>query len=73
MYCNLSFSKPLKVARLYLWESGVPETNKIVWINDHFLVMADDKKDSPRTWYAIDKVRLMEGVEPYERIYEMAL
>lgn len=54
---------PFKCAAVYLKDSKEPLQNKIVYIMDNFLIVAADEEDTAPTWYNMDRVDRLEGVE----------
>ena len=60
---KLNIDKPLKVQALYLKGNSKPLRNRIVFIASNFLIVAQDEEDTAPTWYNVDKVDKLEGVE----------
>lgn len=60
---KLNIDKPLKVQALYLKGNNKPLRNRIVFIAGNFLIVAQDEEDTAPTWYNVDKVDKLEGVE----------
>lgn len=54
----------LKAWRIYLKGNDTPLTDKVIFLTDHFLIVGEDKNDHAPTWYNIDQVTKIEGVEP---------
>ena len=54
---------PFKCKAVYLKDSKEPLQNKIVFILDNFVIVAADEKDTAPTWYNVDKVDRLEGME----------
>lgn len=52
-----------KCAAVYLKGSKEPLQNKVVYILDNFLIVAADEEDTAPTWYNVDRVDRLEGVE----------
>ena len=55
--------QPLKCAAVYLKDSKEPLQNKLVYILDNFVIVADNEEDTAPTWYNVDKVDRLEGME----------
>ena len=60
---RLNINKPLKAAAVYIKGSSKPLRNRIIWIAANFLVVAQDENDTAPTWYNVDQVSRMDGVE----------
>lgn len=60
---KLNINKPLKVAALFLKGNTKPLRNRIVFIAGNFLIVGQDEEDTRPTWYNMDKVDRLEGVE----------
>ena len=64
MQQRINVNKPLRVKAIYLKGSdNKPLRDRIVWIAYNFLVVAQDENDTAPTWYNVDKVDKLEGVE----------
>ncbi len=61
---RININKPLRVKALYLKGSSTkPLRNRIVYIAGNFLIVAQDEQDTAPTWYNVDRVDKLEGVE----------
>ena len=60
---RINVIKPLRAKGIYLKGNSKPLHNRIIWIAGNFLVVAEDEEDTAPTWYNIDKVDKLEGVE----------
>ena len=60
---RLNINKPLRVKNIYFKGKGQPIHNCIVWVAANFLVVAKDENDTAPTWYNVDNVDRLEGVE----------
>lgn len=60
---RININEPLKAAAIYLKGSSKPLRNRIIWVAYNFLVVAQDIEDTAPTWYNVDKVDRLEGVE----------
>lgn len=60
---RLNVNKPLRVQAIYFKGNGKPLRDRIVWVAANFLVVARDENDTAPTWYNVDKVDRLEGVE----------
>ena len=59
----MNINKPLRVAAVFLKDNPQPLHNCFVYICDSFLIVAQDENDTSHTWYNIDNVERLEGVE----------
>lgn len=60
---RLTVNKPLRAAAVFFKGKSQPLRNRIVWIAGGFLVVARDENDTAPTWYNVDRVDRLEGVE----------
>lgn len=60
---KLVTNKPLRAAAIYFKGIPQPLNNRIVWAAGNFLVVAKDESDIAPTWYNVDMIDRMEGVE----------
>ena len=60
---KLVINKPLRVASIFFKGKQQPLRNRIVWMAGNFLVVAKDENDTAPTWYNVDRVDRLEGVE----------
>lgn len=60
---RLNITKPLKVKALYLKGNSKPLHDRIVYIAGNFLIVGQDEEDTAPTWYNMDKIDKLEGVE----------
>ena len=60
---RISIDKPLRVKAIYLKGNTEPLQDKLVWIAYNFLVVAQGENDTAPTWYNVDNVDRLEGVE----------
>ena len=65
---RISIDKPLRVKAIYLKGNTEPLQDKLVWIAYNFLVVAQDENDTAPTWYNVDNVDRLEGVEELPKI-----
>ena len=63
MMKRLELNKPLKVKAIYLKGNSKPLRNRIVYIAGNFLIVGQNEEDTAPTWYNMDKVEKLEGVE----------
>lgn len=60
---RLIANKPLRAAAIYFKGKQQPLRNRIVWVAGNFLVVAKDENDTAPTWYNVDRIDRLEGVE----------
>ena len=60
---RLNTNKPLRAKAIYLKGNSKPLRDRCVYIAGNFLVVAQDEEDTAPTWYNVDKVERLEGVE----------
>ena len=63
MVKRLDLNKPLKVKGIYIKGNSKPLHDRICFIAGNFLIVAKDENDTAPTWYNVDKVDKLEGVE----------
>ena len=63
MVKRLELNKPLKVKAIYIKGNSKPLRDRCVYIAGNFLVVAKDEEDTAPTWYNVDQVNKLEGVE----------
>lgn len=56
----------LKVKRIVLKNGKKPVSDCVVWMNGAFAVVGTDETDTAPTWYNVDTIEKMEGVEVME-------
>lgn len=60
---RISMNKVLKVKAVYFKGKERPLRDRLVWVASNFLVVAEDENDTAPTWYNVDRVDRLEGVE----------
>lgn len=60
---KLELTKPYKAKAIHLKGNSKPLRDRIVFIAGNFLVVAQDMNDTAPTWYNVDQVNRLEGVE----------
>lgn len=60
---RLITNKPLRAAAIYFKGKQQPLRSRIVWVAGNFLVVAKDESDTAPTWYNVDRIDRLEGVE----------
>ncbi len=60
---KLELTKAYKAKAIYLKGSSKPLYDRIVFFAGNFLVVAQDANDTSPTWYNVDRVNRVEGVE----------
>lgn len=75
---RISINKPLRVKAIYFKGKSQPLRNRLVWVAGNFLVVAQDEFDAAPTWYNVDRVSELVGVEqireePQTRLQTMFL
>lgn len=60
---RISMDKPLKAKAVYLKGKQHPLRDRIIWLYGNFLLVAKDSEDTAPTWYNVDRVDRLEGVE----------
>lgn len=63
MVKRLDLNKPLKVKGIYIKGNSKPLHDRICFIAGNFLIVAKDENDTAPTWYNVDQVNKLEGVE----------
>lgn len=63
MQQGISINKPLKAKAIYFKGNNKPLRDRLIYIAGNFLVVAQDENDTAPTWYNVDKVERLEGVE----------
>ena len=63
MVKRLDINKPLKVKGIYIKGNSKPLHDRICFIAGNFLIVAKDENDTAPTWYNVDQVNKLEGVE----------
>lgn len=74
----LSLNKPLRVKSIYFKGKSQPLRDRLVFIAGNFLIVARDEFDAAPTWYNVDRVSELVGVEqireePQTRLQTMFL
>lgn len=60
---RLSMNKPMKAAAIYFKGKSMPLRDRLIWVSGNFLIVAQDEEDVKPTWYNIDRIDKLEGVE----------
>lgn len=60
---KLNVQKPLKVKALFFKGNSKPLRDRIVYIAGNFLIVGQHEEDNAPTWYNMDKIERLEGVE----------
>ena len=60
---KLQANKPLRAAAIYFKDEQQPLQNRLIWVAGNFLVVAQDENDTAPTWYNVDRVGRLEGVQ----------
>ncbi len=61
---STNINKPLRAKSIYFKDgNNKPLRDRLVWITSAFLVVAQDENDTAPTWYNVDMVERLEGVE----------
>ena len=63
MVNRIDINKPLKIKSIYLKGSSKPMHDRIAFIAGNFLIVAKNESDTAPTWYNVDQVTRLEGVE----------
>lgn len=63
MQQRINVNKPVKIKAIFLKGSNKPLRDRIAWIAVNFLVVAQDENDQAPTWYNVDQISRLEGVE----------
>ena len=63
MQQRINVNKPLRVKAIYFKGNTEPLEDKVIWIASNFLVVAHDESDAAPTWFNVDNVDRLEGVE----------
>lgn len=66
-------NKPLRAAAIYFKGKLPPLRNRIVWVAGDFLVVAKDENDTAPTWYNVDRIDRLEGVEQMREVPQTRL
>lgn len=59
---TINTNKPLLVDALYIKGESDPVTNSVVFLLDHFVIVARDQNDTAPIWYNVDLIEKMDGV-----------
>lgn len=59
-------SKYMQVKALYLIGEKEPVKDIVIYFTTHFIITFTGEEDTAPTWYNINAVERMEGVEPYK-------
>ena len=57
-----NINKPLQVEAIYIKGEPEPLKNRVVFIMDHFVIVARDQNDTAPTWYNVEMIEKLEGV-----------
>ena len=61
---RININKPLKCKAIYLkGNNNKPLRDRCVYIAGNFLIVGQDENDTAPTWYNVDQVNKLEGVE----------
>jgi len=61
---NLNTNRPLKAKAIYLkGNNNKPLRDRCIYIAGNFLIVGQDENDTAPTWYSVDQVIKLEGVE----------
>ena len=60
---KLNTNQPLLAKFIYLKGDEAPMKNRLIWITDRFIITAKNQNDICPTWYNIDMIDRMLGVE----------
>lgn len=60
---KLDMSKPLKVKAIYLKGNNRPLQDRCVFVAGNFLIVGKDEEDTAPTWYNMNSIHKLEGVE----------
>ena len=69
---RLDINKPLKVHELFLKGHKKPISDCVVFIAGNFLVVGVDEEDTAPTWYNVDLIDRLVGVEEIKTQARMA-
>ncbi len=58
-------NKPLRAKAVFFKGKGSPLRDRLIVITEKFLIVANGEEDDAPTWYAIDKIDRLEGVQLY--------
>lgn len=59
---NKNPNKFLQVDNIYIRNEPEPLKNRVVFIMDHFVIVARDQNDTAPTWYNVEMIEKLEGV-----------
>lgn len=61
---RISINKPLKCKAIYIkGNNNKPLRDRLIYIARSFLIVGQDDNDTAPTWYNVDQVIKLEGVE----------
>ena len=61
---RININKPLKCKAIYLkGNNNKPLRGRHIYIAGNFLIVGQDENDTAPTWYSVDQVIKLEGVE----------
>ena len=63
---KLNIYRPLRAQAIYLKGNSKPLRDRIIFVSSNFLIVGKDINDTAPTWYNIDLVNRLEGVEPID-------
>jgi len=58
-------SKYMQVKAIYLKGCKEPIKDQVIYFTNHFIIAAGDAEETAPTWYNIDAIEKLEGVERY--------
>ncbi len=59
----INFNKPMHAKAIYIKGISKPLRDKVVFFTDRFLIVAQDENDTAPTWYNVDRIDKIVGVE----------
>lgn len=59
---KVDLNKPLQVGAVYIKGKPDPIQNCVVFVLDHFVIIARNMNDTAPTWYNVNLIEKLEGV-----------
>lgn len=60
---RINANRIMHVAAIYLKGNSKPLQDRYILITERFIIVAKDTEDAAPTWYNVDQVNKLEGVE----------
>ena len=62
---KINSDKPMCAKAIYFKDNNKPLKDRIIFVSDRFLIVAQSENDTAPTWYNFDGIDRIEGAEIY--------